>query len=246
MTNKIYIIYSSESIEFVPTWEECKSLTHGLKGKSFKSFKDNQKEEMALWMLERTIKENEEVRIKLENDICNKLNLNKSEIERLYELVGEEYSKKDFKELQETLDRIEKDNYVAYVDGSYNLDTQEYSYGVNIVFKGDTILEDAKKYPDKNGMRQINGELKAAIIACNYAIRNKIKKIYIAYDYEGIEKFATNQWSTKSSDITFYKDTMQNNMKHLDINFIKIPAHSNFKNNEKADVLAKGALGIKK
>lgn len=246
MSNKIYIVYSATNIDVVSTWDECKKLTHGTKGKSFKSFNEKNKEEITLWLLERIVKEKEEVRSKLEKEVIEKISISKKEIDNLYSLVGESHSKKDFSELQKHLDEIEKENYVAYVDGSYNINTKEYSYGVNVVYKGHTVLEDAKKYNDINGMRQINGELKAAIIACNFAIKNKIKKIYIAYDYEGIEKFATEKWSTKSSDISFYKDIMQKNMKSIDINFIKIPAHSNFKNNERADVLAKNALGIKK
>lgn len=246
MSNKVYLIYSQNQIDIVSTWDECKALTHGIKGKLFKSFSEKEKREMALWLLEKAFKEKEDIKVEREKEIQDKLNLSDIEIKEIYSSLGDSHYKKDFKELQDYLDKIEKDNYVAYVDGSYNINTKEYSYGLNIVYKGKTVFEDAKKYPDKNGMRQINGELKAAIIACNFAINNKIKDLYIAYDYEGIEKFATLKWTPKTSDIEFYRDIMQRNIKNMNIGFIKIPAHEKFVNNEKADLLAKQILGIKK
>lgn len=252
MTTKIYAIYSNnpdDRMLIVSTWDKCKSLTYKQKGKLYKSFPINKKREVALWFLEKINKEDDIVKNQREKELREKLRLDKEEIIYLYSLLEENnnnHKEEDYTKLQNYLDEIEKNDYVAYVDGSYNIKTKEYSYGLCVVFNGKIVFEDAKKYIDKNNMRQINGELKAAIIACNFAINNKIKKLYIVHDYQGVSDFATQKWGTKKEDIEFYVKIMQRNMKNINIEFVKVPAHKKFVYNEKADFLAKEVLGIKK
>lgn len=243
---KVYVIYSSDEIKIVDTWDECKALTNGVKGKSFKSFVKSDELEIALWLLEKIVKETEEKRIVMENLVKSLLNLNNNELQSVYDSLGNNTNKNDHEELKEYLNKIGEKNYIAYVDGSYKDETKEYSCGLCVVYNNKIVYEYSNKYNDKNGMRQINGELKSALFACNFAIKNNIKNLYIAYDYEGIEKFATLKWKPKSLDIDFYVNAMQKNMRVLNINFIKIPAHKNFTFNEKADELSKQVLGIKK
>lgn len=245
--NKIYAIYSQKELNIVQTWDECKILTNGVKGKSFKSFSNCEKKELSLWFLEKILKENENIKIERKNELKKLLNLKDNDLEILYkELNSFNNKNNDLEELKLYLEKIGKNNYVAYVDGSYKKETQEYSYGICIVYKDKIVFEDSKKYFDKNGMRQINGELKSTLLACNFAIKNNIKKLYIAYDYQGIESFATGEYKTKNSNIQFYIDTMQRYMKILHIEFVKIPSHKNVLYNERADELSKKVLGINK
>lgn len=243
---KIYTIYCVEELKIVSTWDICKKLTHGIKGKSFKSFKNDEKIEIALWFLNKIIKESQTIRDLREKDLIKLLNISSNDLETLYLKIENNFEKKDNKELQNYLDEISKKSHIAFVDGSYKDSTKEYSYALCVVNKDKIVFENAKKYKDNNNMRQINGEIKAALFACNYALENNIKDIYIAYDYAGIEKFATMEWETKKEHIQYYIDTMQRFMKVINIHFIKIPAHENFKYNEYADLLAKKVLGIKK
>ena len=63
------------------------------------------------------------------------------------------------------------------------------------------------------------------------------------YDYEGIEKWATGEWRAKKE---LNKKNMflfiQEKRKIIDIEFIKVQAHSGVELNEEVDTLAKNAL----
>ena len=66
---------------------------------------------------------------------------------------------------------------------------------------------------DLNGSRQINGELESTIHALRYVLEhlNEIddKKITIFYDYEGIEKWATGEWTARKDVAIDYKKRVQ-------------------------------------
>jgi len=135
---------------------------------------------------------------------------------------------------------------IAYVDGSFNKMTKEYSYGAVIFYKnqGHHFL---KKFnnPEMSKMRNVAGEIEGAKKAMNYCIENKIPEIDIYYDYIGIENWATGKWKTNKEGTIQYKNFVNSIKKSLKINFIKVKAHSNDKYNDLADRLAKKALNIR-
>lgn len=129
-----------------------------------------------------------------------------------------------------------------YVDGSFNDDV----YGAGIV-----ILEDKVKTislrgdnPDMLSMRNVAGEILAATVAMNYAVKNKIKSICIYYDYEGIAKWCQGSWQPKNENTKKYKEYYDKVSKSVNIVFSHIKAHTGNKYNEIADQLAKNAVGI--
>ena len=70
----------------------------------------------------------------------------------------------------------------------------------------------------------------------------KIKCIY--YDYEGIEKWATHQWKANKEGTKNYQRFIDQSKEIIDIHFIKVLAHSGDFYNERADLIAKKAVGI--
>ena len=76
----------------------------------------------------------------------------------------------------------------------------------------------------------------------NWAIQYNKTKITIYYDYEGIEKWATGEWKANKSITKDYVRFIGEKRNSLDINFIKVPAHSGVRLNEEVDKLAKDAL----
>ena len=75
-----------------------------------------------------------------------------------------------------------------YVDGSYSIDTEEYSYGV-VAVENEVVLyiENGKrKSSSSKNIRQIAGELKGAIKGVEYALKTGRKKIVIFHDYMGV------------------------------------------------------------
>lgn len=241
---KIYLIFSKEELKIVDTWNECQSLTKGIKGKKFKSFKKHERENIIKWFLENILKQTNETKDILLNDLKIIMNLSEEELNNYIENSNSEVII-DIDELNKKISCISQENYMAFVDGSYKASTKEYSYGLCIIKDDKVVYEAYNKYLDKNGMRQINGELKGALLACQYAIKNNIKKLYIGYDYAGIEQFALRNWKSKNEIINFYVSEMNKYMKLINIEFLKIKSHKKCYWNEYADKLCKAALGIK-
>ena len=131
-------------------------------------------------------------------------------------------------------------DYIIYVDGSYNMIKNLGGYGL-IITKDDKILYEEQKTLTGAGlsMRNIYGEIVGACRAVELAHKYNIDKITIAYDYEGIEKWATGQWKRKNDYTKKYHEYMKTMRKIIDINFLKIKAHSKNTFNDKADELAK-------
>ncbi|ORX46871.1 hypothetical protein BCR36DRAFT_413821 [Piromyces finnis] len=135
---------------------------------------------------------------------------------------------------------------VAYVDGSFNKKTKEYSYGA-VIFYQNQGHHFYKKFndPEMRKMRNVAGEIEGAKRAMSYCIENKIPEIDIYYDYIGIENWATNIWKATKPGTIQYKNYYNQIKKNLKVNFIKVKAHSDNKYNDLADRLAKKALNIR-
>lgn len=138
------------------------------------------------------------------------------------------------------------DTMLAYVDGSYNIATQEYSAGVVALWQGQEITFSQKADdPALKTMRNVAGEIMGAQIAMEYATEQQVKTLVIYHDYEGVEKWCTKAWEAKQEGTKKYKAYYEQMAKNLDIRFVKVKAHTGDKYNEQADQLAKAALGLK-
>ena len=134
---------------------------------------------------------------------------------------------------------------VAYVDGSYNIKTGEYSYGVVILHNGEEITMN-KAFSDKDmaAMRNVAGEIMGASCAMEWARENGVSEIGIYYDYQGIESWCTGEWKTNKEGTSNYAELYKEISKTVKVNFHKVKGHSGDKYNDMADRLAKDALGI--
>ncbi len=139
-----------------------------------------------------------------------------------------------------------KNTSYAYVDGSYNVKTKVYGYGVVL------ILEDGKELTfsgsDDNekisSMRNVAGELKGAMVAMQYAYNNGIENLVVFHDYEGIAKWADGLWKTNLVHTKKYAEYVLKIRQKVNVKFEKVLAHSGVYYNEKVDALAKKAVGI--
>ena len=134
---------------------------------------------------------------------------------------------------------------VAYVDGSYNIATKEYSYGMLMYVNGDTY-EAAESFddPEMSQMRNVAGEIEGSMHAMKYCLENGIKSLDIYYDYAGIEKWALGEWKTNKEGTKAYKNYYDSIKDKLEVHFHKVKGHSGDAGNDRADALAKSALGI--
>lgn len=134
---------------------------------------------------------------------------------------------------------------VAYVDGSYNIETLQFSFGVVIFHDGaEYTFSQAFSDPALASMRNVAGEIMGAQRAMRYCLDNNISSLELYYDYEGIEKWCTGEWKTNKEGTIAYKRFYDEVSKSVNVSFNKVKGHSGDKYNDMADRLAKDALGI--
>lgn len=134
---------------------------------------------------------------------------------------------------------------VAYVDGSYDVKTHQYGSGLVILWKGEKqVFKFKGDTPELADMRNVAGEIIGAQRAIEFAVENKAKKVIVYYDYEGIEKWCTRAWKARKEGTQMYVKACDELKKSIEIEFVKVRAHTGDKYNEEADILAKKAIGL--
>lgn len=170
---------------------------------------------------------------------------------------GAEY--KSFKTAAEAMDYVmggqkkapvtnysSKEKAYAYVDGSYNVHTKEYSYGAVLVHMGNETEYSAKGTDASLAdMRNVAGEILGAEMMMRECVERGIKELDLYYDYEGIEKWCTGVWQAKKPGTQAYRDYYNQLKDKLVVNFHKVAAHTGVELNERVDQLAKKAIGVK-
>ena len=155
---------------------------------------------------------------------------------------AKDYIKNYAKESKEE-DVLNSENHIYYVDGSYMNNTIGWSY-VHVLHNKEQDKAYGNIKESETTSRNITGELTATLMAVNHALINGFKKIYIVNDYAGISCYPTGAWKPKTEESKRYKSLMDNYMKLIDINFIKVKGHSNNKFNDIVDGLAKKGTTI--
>lgn len=144
-------------------------------------------------------------------------------------------------------EKIEFDGgLIAYVDGSYNVKTKEYGFGCVLIEDQKVVKELYGRGNDENygSMRNVAGEILGSVCAMEYALNNGYEGVCIYYDYEGIEKWANGLWKANKAGTQEYQEKVKSYRQSLKIAFVKVLAHSGDFYNERADQLAKKAVGI--
>ncbi len=132
---------------------------------------------------------------------------------------------------------------IAYVDGSYQADTGQFSCGA-VIFHEGKEEHFSELYDDKElaQMRNVAGEIMGARKAVQYCLDHEIKSVTIFHDYEGVAKWCTGEWQAKKAGTQAYRDFYEQASKNMKIHFRKVRGHSGDKYNDLADQLAKKAF----
>ena len=135
---------------------------------------------------------------------------------------------------------------IAYVDGSFKEETNEYSFGVVLLVDGKEYYF-KKSFPsdELSSMRNVAGEIKGAGFIILYCLNRGINKLTIYHDYEGISKWYQNEWKANLFGTKKYQEFANEVKNQIDVRFVKVKSHSNDYYNDLADKLAKEALKIK-
>ncbi|MDR3560521.1 MAG: hypothetical protein P4N59_03630 [Negativicutes bacterium] len=130
-----------------------------------------------------------------------------------------------------------------YVDGSFK--EGKYAWGF-------VAYQDGEEIHAENGvgdnaeavaMRNVAGELAAAMRAVNWAIKEGVDKIVIHHDYTGIAAWVNGSWKAKKVWTQKYAKFMQSHYLRGFVRFEQIVGHSGNRGNERADELAGSAYG---
>lgn len=150
------------------------------------------------------------------------------------------YSDAYFEEIMENLD---KNSAIAFTDGSYDIKTKAYSAGVLLCTKTKKY-EFAKAFEENAyaSMRNVAGEITAALIAVSRAYALGISELTICHDYSGISAWADGIWKAENKLTKNYTKIIQTFRKKINISFLKIKSHSGNSYNDAADRIAKDAL----
>lgn len=137
-----------------------------------------------------------------------------------------------------------KDCILVYVDGSYEDSIKKYAFGCVFIKDNGCIYTEFGNGDNEKSLqyRNVTGEMLGSMYAVKVAMLEGAKAIEIRFDYEGIEKWVTGEWRSKTELTQKYVAAMQQWGKSIDIKFTKVRAHANVKYNEVADKLAKRGL----
>lgn len=164
--------------------------------------------------------------------------------EEAFQYLGWEQTRSDDCPSTKNQQKVRPNTLTAYVDGSYDDSVKKYAFGcVFLTTDGSIYVEFGNgDNPQSLQHRNVTGEMLGAMYAVRTAMFNGFEEIDIFYDYEGIEKWVTGQWRSKTFLTGKYADSMRKWGKDIQISFHKVAAHTNVKYNELADKMAKRGI----
>lgn len=132
----------------------------------------------------------------------------------------------------------------AYVDGSYMPAMPDrYSFGAVFIYNGKVETESQRFIDSQNAsMRNVAGEISGAKRAMEVCLSRGISHLDLYYDYAGLEKWCTGEWTANLPGTKAFKAFYDSIKGQLTVHFHKVPSHTGVKYNEMADRLAKEAL----
>ena len=135
---------------------------------------------------------------------------------------------------------------IVYVDGSYRQDAAgagTATYGLVALRDGRVIHEDAGVVESASWteLRNVAGEMRAVMEALTWAEKIGEGEIAIAYDYQGLESWATGAWRANNPATRSYREVVGESPVRVSP-WVKVAAHTGDRWNDRADALAKSAL----
>ena len=137
------------------------------------------------------------------------------------------------------------DGAVAYVDGSFDKGTGDFSCGAVLFWQGEE-REFSQRFadPEMAAMHNVAGEIMGVLTVLEYCLEKGIPAVELHHDYEGLGRWADGSWKANKPGTQRYAARCQEAAKTMKLRFVKVKGHSGDENNDRADVLARKALGL--
>lgn len=228
---KVYAVKKGHKTGLFETWEECKVAVDGFSGAEYKGFSNRAEAEVYLFGEAVAIGGN----VSSAQTVTNTVIANET-------APTEESPKQDAPSRHN--ESLASDQLITYVDGSYEHSLLKYAFGCVFLMPDGTIYVEngSGTNPESAKLRNVTGEMLGSMFAVRWAIKNGFRSVEIRYDYEGVEKWVTGAWKSKTELTQKYAEAMRRWSAQIQIRFTKVAAHSNVYFNEMADQLAKKAL----
>lgn len=226
---KVYAVRKGHKVGVFDTWEECKAAVDGFSGAEYKGFPTRAEAESYCFL--------EAVSVAQVSDAATTGNCVDDAV------ACEAAGSVDFQPYRHS-ETMAQDQLIAYVDGSYEHSLLKYAFGcIFLMPDGQVYVENGSgNNPESAKLRNVTGEMLGSMFAVRWAIKNGFRQIELRYDYEGVEKWVTGAWKSKTELTQKYAQSMQMWSTQIGIKFTKVAAHSNVFFNELADKQAKQAL----
>lgn len=227
MAQKFYAVREGRNPGIYLSWADCSTQVSGFSGAVYKSFPTREQAEQFLNQKKKAP----------ENTLASEEN-------------KKEWNPAENREeppLRQDAERYftNEETAVAYVDGSFEKSLKKYAYGCVIIYKGKRAeLSGSGAEAGYLSMNNVAGEILGSMNAIRWAIEHQAKRIHIYHDYEGIARWAEGDWKANKEGTKAYQSFISESRKKIEITFTKVAAHTGVELNERADRLAKKALGI--
>ena len=137
------------------------------------------------------------------------------------------------------------DGAVAYVDGSFDKRSGDFACGAVLFWNGEEV-EFSQRFTDRElaEMHNVAGEIMGVLTVIRYCKEKGIPAVEIHHDYEGLGRWADGSWKANKPGTQRYAAECRETGKTVKLRFVKVRGHSGDKNNDRADALARKALGL--
>ena len=142
-------------------------------------------------------------------------------------------------------DKADEDRVIIYVDGSFDIYSHKFSYGMVVIKNGgEECYNRAFEDEELSEMRNVAGEINGSMAAMKYCLENGIDDVILYYDYQGIAKWPLKEWKANKTGTKAYVAYYDSIKDRLNVEFRHVKGHSGDKYNDMVDKLAKQALGL--
>lgn len=220
---KYYAVKRGKTTGIFKSWEECKASVDGYSGAEYKGF--------ALL---------EEAEAYLEGTQRPSSDKNSAD-----QKAGGQKHHGMGADIMESRGELPKPGtLLAYVDGSYDDSLKKYAFGCVFITSDGRVETEYGNGDNEQSLqhRNVTGEMLGAMYAVKVAMLSGFERVEICYDYQGIEKWVTGEWRSKTELTRKYALAMREWGKDIEICFTKVAAHTNVYYNELADKMAKTGL----